>query len=300
MRLGLSLFICQFLGVLAMAVGKYFTGVRPVNAWIFCALAAASATGCGAALFVIRKPLELTHFARPFLWFTFFLYLGLTFGAFTTHFAGASQTQSAIRAVVATLSFQGLALILVHRFLREHGTTWADGFGLLQKPGKALLLGLLAACAFLPIGQALQYVVAAILSHFHYAPETQAAVQALKNSSSLFDRVAFGAVAIVLAPVAEEVLFRGILYPAIKRLGFPKLALWGTSLLFAVIHFNLPTFLPLFVLALILTWLYEGTGNLLAPIAAHLTFNAIQFAMFYLLPSALERWEWLRRIMSTG
>ena len=49
----------------------------------------------------------------------------------------------------------------------------------------------------------------------------------------------------LLAPVAEELLFRGILYPAIKQAGFPRLALWGTSLLFAAMHMNLVTFVPL-------------------------------------------------------
>ena len=37
---------------------------------------------------------------------------------------------------------------------------------------------------------------------------------------------------------------------------------------------NAPTFVPLFVFALALTWLYERTDNLLAPITAHALFNA--------------------------
>jgi hypothetical protein len=78
----------------------------------------------------------------------------------------------------------------------------------------------------------------------------------------------FGVVAIVVAPVVEEILFRGILYPAIKELGRPRLALWGTAILFALSHENAMSLLPLTFLALVLTWLYERTDNLLAPIAA--------------------------------
>jgi membrane protease YdiL (CAAX protease family) len=74
-------------------------------------------------------------------------------------------------------------------------------------------------------------------------------------------------------------LFRGILYPAVKQFGYPRLALWSTSLLFAAIHMNAVTFVPLATLALILTALYEWTDNLLAPIAAHVLFNALNFAM---------------------
>jgi membrane protease YdiL (CAAX protease family) len=88
---------------------------------------------------------------------------------------------------------------------------------------------------------------------------------------------------VLLAPVAEEVLFRGILYPAIKQMGRPRLALWGTSLLFAAVHMNVVTFVPLAVLALVLTVLYERTNNLLAPITAHVLFNALNFGMLLVL-----------------
>ena len=97
--------------------------------------------------------------------------------------------------------------------------------------------------------------------------------------------------AVVLAPVAEEFIFRGLLYPFIKQLGWPRLALIGVNLLFALIHFDVATFLALFLLALALTWLYEKTDNLLAPIAVHSLFNATNLGMlvlkhFYGVPQA--------------
>jgi len=42
-------------------------------------------------------------------------------------------------------------------------------------------------------------------------------------------------------------------------------------------------FLPLFALAMLLTLLYERTNNLLAPITAHSLFNALNFALYYIL-----------------
>jgi hypothetical protein len=59
----------------------------------------------------------------------------------------------------------------------------------------------------------------------------------------------------------------------------------GVSALFALIHFDAAIFIPLFVLAMGLTWLYETTGNLLAPIAAHAVFNAVNMALL-----ALKLW----------
>jgi membrane protease YdiL (CAAX protease family) len=44
--------------------------------------------------------------------------------------------------------------------------------------------------------------------------------------------------------------------------------------LFALVHGTAAIFIPLFVLALALTWVYEKTGNLLAPIVVHSLFNS--------------------------
>src|SRR5206468_3740315 len=97
-------------------------------------------------------------------------------------------------------------------------------------------------------------------------------------------RATLGIATVLIVPPAEELLFRGILYPWIKRTGHPQTALWVTSAAFAAIHMNAPTFVPLLVLALVLTWLYEKTGNLLAPIVAHSCFNGLNFALLYMLP----------------
>jgi len=72
------------------------------------------------------------------------------------------------------------------------------------------------------------------------------------------------------------------LFSAAKKFGWPRLGWVGVSLLFAFIHDNLPIFLPLFVLALALTWLYEKTEGLLAPILAHSLFNAANLVLLLL------------------
>ena len=84
---------------------------------------------------------------------------------------------------------------------------------------------------------------------------------------------------VAVAPIVEEILFRGILYPAIKQIGHPRLAAIGTALLFALFHVNLLAFASLTVVALGLIALYEFTDNLLAPITAHAVFNASNLVM---------------------
>ena len=83
------------------------------------------------------------------------------------------------------------------------------------------------------------------------------------------------------------------MYPSIKQAGYPRAALWGTSLMFALWHFNLLTFLPLTVIALVLAMLYERHDNLLAPIVAHATFNAGNFLLILTgidLEGAVRNW----------
>ena len=188
--------------------------------------------------------------------------------------------------VIASLSFQGAALLLVWRFLREHGRSFEEAFGTIRAVATAVAAGCITALLFLPVGWGLQQVSGFLMTHlplFKVEPQEQQAVQTLRAAGTYMDRIALGFVTIVVAPPAEEILFRGGLYRWIKELGFPQAAVWGTSMLFAAVHLNLVTFLPLMVLAMVLAWLYERTGNLLAPIAAHTLFNALNFALFYLV-----------------
>jgi membrane protease YdiL (CAAX protease family) len=83
--------------------------------------------------------------------------------------------------------------------------------------------------------------------------------------------------ATVAAPLLEEILFRGILYPTVKRMVRPGLAVCLTAILFGAFHINLMAFISLTFLGVALTWLYEVTDNLLAPILAHSLFNLANF-----------------------
>jgi membrane protease YdiL (CAAX protease family) len=64
-------------------------------------------------------------------------------------------------------------------------------------------------------------------------------------------------------------------------MGYPKLALFGVSAAFAFIHGSAPLALSLFMLALVLTWLYEKTDNLLASIMTHSLFNFVGLLALY-------------------
>ena len=115
-------------------------------------------------------------------------------------------------------------------------------------------------------------------------PQEQQVVEILVKSGwlAVTANISLGIGSILVAPLGEEILFRGILYPAIKRTGHKQIALWSTALLFGLIHANLASFVPLTLLAVVLVWLYEYTGNLLACFAVHSLFNAVNFVALYL------------------
>lgn len=196
---------------------------------------------------------------------------------------------SVMRIVISAVTFQGATLLLTWRFLREQQLGWSRGFGLNHEQMQAVKLGLVAIGVYLPVGWLLQFLSILGLRAAGFEPAEQLALVALRNSGSIPQFLAMGVVTILLAPVAEEVLFRGVIYAAARQYGFPRAALWGSSILFAAIHFNAAAFASLLLLALVLVWLYEKTGNLLAPITAHVAFNSINFAMFFVLKDELPK-----------
>jgi membrane protease YdiL (CAAX protease family) len=80
--------------------------------------------------------------------------------------------------------------------------------------------------------------------------------------------------AVVIAPITEEILFRGYFYAVLKRVAGPVPAALGISMLFGAVHNNALGFPGLTLLALGLTLAYEWSGSLLVSIFMHASFNA--------------------------
>jgi len=86
-----------------------------------------------------------------------------------------------------------------------------------------------------------------------------------------------GVLALLAAPLAEETFFRGFLFPGLRnRWGTMRAAL-ASSLLFALLHFNVGSIVPFTVIGMLLAWAYLVSGSLWMAISAHFAFNAISF-----------------------
>lgn len=109
----------------------------------------------------------------------------------------------------------------------------------------------------------------------------QKAVEDMKSASSIPVIVLSVILACVVAPLVEELLFRGYFYGVVKRFTSPLFAATVTSALFAVVHVNLPALVPLWLFALILTLSYEATRCLWVPICIHAMFNGINIVLLF-------------------
>lgn len=210
------------------------------------------------------------------------LSLGATAGHLIDHMRSPDSKMDAgfYRFLLSTITFQGSAFVLIGIFLSRHQMRWRDVLiGYSTTSGRALWLGLAAGLVVLPFALMLNSLSYQLMTLFNLQPEKQAAVAIVEKTVEPWKQVFFGIAAIGIAPFVEECLFRGILYPFLKQRMQPVLAVTITSVVFATIHANILTFLPLVFLALVLTAVYEKTDALLAPIMTHAFFNGVNFFM---------------------
>jgi len=101
------------------------------------------------------------------------------------------------------------------------------------------------------------------------------------------------AFAILVAPLVEELIFRGFIFGALEFTWGLRIALWVSAVLFAAIHVpqlrTLPHTLLILVVGLALSSLRAQTGSLIPPYLLHLGYNGSLFAMFYLSTHGFRR-----------
>jgi membrane protease YdiL (CAAX protease family) len=113
-----------------------------------------------------------------------------------------------------------------------------------------------------------------------FGPSPQALVVTFsghEGAAAIAIDIAAGA---VVAPLAEETLYRGILFAGLAQ-RLPFIAAAGISgAMFAVVH-GLGVALPIFVLAVGLAWVYARTRTLWGPILTHGLVNAISLGLLF-------------------
>ena len=107
----------------------------------------------------------------------------------------------------------------------------------------------------------------------------QSIVELFSGSRTIEQRMMIIVFAVVIAPMAEEFLFRFFLYGVLKRYFGRFLGVTVNALLFAAAHTHLPSFAPLFVLGSCFTIAYEWSGSILVSMTMHALFNSLSLTV---------------------
>ena len=216
---------------------------------------------------------------------------GLILIVVTQLFANVDSTRVSLPANIDTrglllsaLYFWGLILGTILLSLRLRGFRLSTVFGMDQLPlQKSILWGLSLLVCALPLIFAASYLASYFL-HSDPTTDSQEIIQVFEHSKSIGERLPIILLAVVIAPVAEELAFRGYLYGVMRRYFGALPALVFTGVLFAIIHLNVPTLFPLFVLSCLFTVSYEVTGSLLVPMTMHALFNTVNLVAIAFQP----------------
>jgi membrane protease YdiL (CAAX protease family) len=179
--------------------------------------------------------------------------------------------------------FKMVALLLIYLTILStigiinhvRGNSWAGTYGLGLRQTKTLLYSPLLYLAIIPFlllsSQLYNFILEKI---FGGEAELQAVATFIAHERSWL-QILYILVAIIAAPIYEEIIFRGMLFPYFtKRTGL----LGGvvlTSAVFALIHLHTPSIVPLFLLSTGLCLAYWRSGSLWISIGIHALYNAV-------------------------
>jgi membrane protease YdiL (CAAX protease family) len=159
--------------------------------------------------------------------------------------------------------------VLAYAFFRR----WTSAGRTFATPQRGFALaGLVTFLLVLPLVEGVAFCWQGLLQATGLPADPQDVVNDFVGMKSSALRAAMVLYAVVLAPVAEELVFRGLLF----RFARGRLPRWGALLLpaavWAALH-GLTAFAPLLALGVVLELAYERTGNLAVPMCAHALFN---------------------------
>lgn len=100
-------------------------------------------------------------------------------------------------------------------------------------------------------------------------------VELFSGSDTLQQRVVIIVLAVAIAPMVEEFIFRFFLYGVVRRYLGRFVGLISNAALFAAVHAHVPSAAPLFVLGACFTIAYEWSGSIVVAMTMHALFNSL-------------------------
>ncbi len=193
---------------------------------------------------------------------------------------GLSGKQEALLA--STILAAIVQIIIVRHISQQREETWGKDFGMDRKNLKRAALALIICIVTLPIiAQASTFYQLLLEKHFHISLNNQEIVQQIVKSQA-WVKIGLTLTTILLVPLCEELLFRGVLFPYLTRKIGLTASIIAVSAIFAIAHLHLPSALAIFLLSTVLCLAYWRTGTLWVSIAIHALFNSTSLLMLFI------------------
>ncbi len=178
--------------------------------------------------------------------------------------------------LIAGTGFQAAGLIFIFILMLRHGCGWREAFGnKTPRPKSGIRLAVLFYLGMWPVQFAVIPLYHAILRWLGVTVDWQATLIMIKKPESPGMLAVLLLMALVMAPITEELLFRGILLPVLRR----RLGIWTavifSSLLFAFFHQHIPSTAGLFIVSVACSLVTIYSGSVLPAIWLHALFNTV-------------------------
>ena len=184
----------------------------------------------------------------------------------------------------AAMNIVGISVIL-YFVIGKYGQT-ASALGLVSKRiSSGVFYAAVGYVTLIPVFLAIMVITFFVTRLIEYQPPVQPIVRVFmeeKETGVLWFSALFAA---IFGPIAEEIFFRGFMYTAVRKKMGIFWAMVITSAIFAFLHTHIVGFLPIMALGMLLAFLYQKTGSLVAPISVHIMHNIAMVILVFLARS---------------
>jgi membrane protease YdiL (CAAX protease family) len=188
-----------------------------------------------------------------------------------------------IQLLLGIVSLDGVIAAAVVLVVSRHSWSSATALGMKHgRPFRDVYRGVLLYGTAVPALMGVMFAWAVILKSLGQEPKSQPVVQLLSEPQPAVLFVASAALAIGVAPILEEIIFRGFLMNTLVNRVGPVTGIVGSAAFFGALH-GWPACVPIFFVGLLLGLVYWKTGSLWVNIGCHAAFNTVSLVGISLL-----------------
>lgn len=210
------------------------------------------------------------------------LVLGFIFiltNIFTWLTAGLIETLIITQKYLISTIFQTTAVLLALVYFNIiKGVTWKELGIRAEKPTRIILYGVLGGIILFGMVVTAGVIIELI---FPFKPTLQPFAKLVLEAKDFSDLIVLLFMGSVLAPIGEEIYFRGMVYPVFKERWGLLAGMIISGIFFGLLHFDVLRFFPLFLGGVGLAYIYEKSNSLFSCMLAHGLWNGVMVLILY-------------------